>query len=42
MKIVHIPILSDDKDLSHWRFFCFLIREGRNLDFEEYMCRGKQ
>jgi len=39
MQVVHIPILSEEKDLSRWQFFWFLIREGRNLDFEEYMRR---
>jgi len=39
MYIVHIPILCEEKDLSRWQFFCFLIREGRNLDFEQYMRR---
>jgi protein-tyrosine phosphatase len=37
IQIVHIPILSEEKDLNRWQFFCFLLREGRSLDFEEYM-----
>lgn len=37
MRLVHIPILSEEKDMSRWQLFCFMVREGRKLDFEEYM-----
>lgn len=34
---IPVPILSEEKDLSRWEFFCFLLKEGRKLNYEQYM-----
>lgn len=37
INMIHVPILSEDKDLNRWQFFLFLVHRGPTIDFGQYM-----